>query len=163
MDAVTDAESEASRARARIVESLCDHLADGKHADEWYGVGGNPSHQTIWRWGKADKAIAEAIEDARRAGSHVLVGQAVAISDGRHPIAKGPEDYPGQRRTQCWARFEAAKRINPQRYGDKVAIGGDAGAPPIKVEAIPGPPAPANSDLLAGIKKLGELADELLG
>lgn len=121
--------SDREASRARLVESLCDHLASGRHADQWYCVDGNPSHQTIWRWRKEDGALDTAIEEARKAGAHVLVDQAVAIADGTHAIAKGPESYPGQRKTQCWARFEAAKRIYPQRYGDKVQVGGDGGAP----------------------------------
>jgi len=137
-----DPQSEASRARLAVVESLCEHLSDGLHADQWYGKNGNPSHQTIWRWRRAYKPYDDAIEDARRTGSHVLIDQAVAIADGSHPVAQGPEAYPGQRKTQCWARFEAAKRINPARYGDKMALGGDASAPAIKVESAQGPAAP---------------------
>ena len=154
--------SEASRARARIVASLCDHLADGKHADQWYGVNGNPSHQTIWRWGREEKDLHDAIEEARKAGSHVIVGEAVSIADGTHPLAKGPEDYPGQRKTQCWARFEQAKRIHPQRYGDKVQVGGDPTGVPLEIKST-GPTIPATADLCAGIRKLHELAQEHLG
>lgn len=154
-------DGETSRARLVVVGSLCEHLSDGRHADEWYGVGDNPSHQTIWRWRKADEAIDEAIEEARRAGAHVLIDQAVAIADGTHPAAKGPESYPGQRKTQCWARFEAAKRIHPQRYGDKVALGGDASAPAIKVDQQGPAPVPT-VDLAAQMLRAAEIAGEVI-
>lgn len=109
-------------ARGAFVASLCSHLAGGGHADRWYGQDGNPSHQAVWEWRKRRKDWHESIEEARGIGSHVLVDAVVSIADGTHPLAQGPEKYPGQRKVQAWARLEAAKRINPKHYGDKSAI-----------------------------------------
>lgn len=111
--------------RAALVDDLCGHLASGAHASQWYGQNGNPGHSAVWRWRKERPDWDEAIEAARAAGAHVLVDAAVAIADGEHPVAQGKEAYPGQRRTQVWARFEAAKRLNPRNYGDKVDVTSD--------------------------------------
>jgi hypothetical protein len=113
------------------VASLCEHLVNGGAASQWYGAGDppNPSNYAIWTWCEADPLLKAQVKAARQAGTHVHVDESVRIADDRQD-----DPDPASRKVRIWARLEMAKKINPQHYGDKVAIGGDAEAPPIQVD-----------------------------
>lgn len=129
--------TESLESRASLVASLCEHLCAGNPASTWYADPANVDQKTIRRWGIQDPSIKAAVESARVEAQGVLIDQCREIAD-----SDKPEAYPGQRKTQCWARLEAAKRINPQRYGDRQQVtGADGGG--IVLRVITGLESPA--------------------
>ncbi len=154
----------------QVTERLFEHMVEGGSVLEFCSKPGNPSRATIYRWQAEDEDFARQFARARESGADALVDMAQRVADdGRNDTY---EDEDGHRRTDHDVIQRSKLRVDtllkraacyqPQRYGSKVAVGGDAAAPPIQVAAT-GPEIPATSDLLAGIKVLGRLADEVLG
>jgi hypothetical protein len=87
---------------------------------------------------------------AREAGDGVLIDQAQDIADdGSNDTYTDDEgktrtdhDVIARSKLRVDTLFKRAACYCPRLYGTKVALGGDANAPAIKVESTPGPAAP---------------------
>jgi hypothetical protein len=144
--------------RAKVFE-VCDLLRRGncsiRKACEQVGI----AITTLHDWGNSTPELAEHYARAREEGLTI-------DADSIEELAATP----------CTDQLEAAsiklqvdtrkwllsKRL-PKVYGDRVAHVGDSTADPIKVEQAIGPILPTTDDLLKGIEKLRDLANEHFG
>lgn len=115
-----------------FVESLCEWLADGKPLAAWCRQPGNPSAPTVYGWGTSLEWFATRVARAREIGFAVIADDCMTIADDdsrdwldSSAIARA------KLRVETRAKLLACWK--PSVYGNKVAVGGDTDAPPIKV------------------------------
>lgn len=159
-----------TKAPEPFASDLLDWLHNGGSVLAWTKGDGRPSRATIYRWTEGDEEFARQFARAREAGAAHLIDLAQDVADdGRNDTYTDDE---GRTRTDFDVVARSKLRVDtllkraacycPRLYGTKVSVGGDAAAPPIKVEQV-GPAVPPTADLLAGVRKLAELAEELVG
>jgi hypothetical protein len=106
-------------ASGKSLRSLCE-------ADDWM-----PAASTFLLWAGEDAALAERYARAREARADVLAEEVLEIADDdQNKIAENANHA----RIKIDARKWAAAKMNPRRYGDKVAVGGAPDLGPIKTE-----------------------------
>ena len=99
-----------------------------------------PKRQTVYDWLERIEGLSGQFARAREAGCDAIAEESLAIMD-REPLAVF--DEAGNKRYDpgsiSWNKGRAEHRLkllacwNPQKYGSKVAVGGDPGNP-VKVE-----------------------------
>ena len=126
-------------------ETICAGLAEGRSLLEiCQAIGINVS--TAWYWERDIPEHAENSARAREIGYRVLSEQCLQIADtpligeertvkpdGSVEVREG--DMLGHRKLQIDTRLRLLGKWAPKVYGDKLALGGDADAPPIKTES----------------------------
>jgi hypothetical protein len=121
-------------------DNLLRHIARGKTLADWLrSTPGAPSRDTVERWLKSDPESAVAMQQARDAGHDEIAEDALRIADEQPPTTEhGATDagYVSWQKNRVWTRLQLLAKWNPKRYGDKVAVGGDPDAPPVKYEAV---------------------------
>lgn len=152
-----------------FADEIVDWLHEGKSLLAYCRQDGVPKRRTIYDWVERDPVFAAQFARAREAGAGVLVDLAQDVADDAAHDTISTEH--GERCDTEWVQrsklrvdtlFKRAACYCPRLYGTKVALGGDPTGVPLQVNAT-GPEVPPTADLLAGIKKLGALADEVLG
>jgi len=103
-----------------------------------------PSWRTVYDWVVAHPDFAARLARAREMGFDALAEEALEISNtpmmgqkqvmGDKSTFTTVEDMLGHRKLQIETRLKLLAVWDPKRYGNKVQLGGDGGAP-IKVEA----------------------------
>lgn len=149
---------------------LLDWLLNGGSVLAWTKVEGRPSRATIYRWTEADEEFARQFARAREAGAAHLIDLAQEVADdGSNDTYTDDEgrtrtdhDVVARSKLRVETLMKRAACFCPRLFGTKVSVGGDASAPPIKMEVGSGPVIPPTADLLAGVRKLAELAEELV-
>lgn len=168
-----------------IADAIIEWLYEGKALLAFCRQPGMPKRQTIDDWKEKDSAFASRFARARRAQGQLLleIAQEVADDGSQDYVAVATKDggtkmaFDSEHVQRSKLRVDQLNRraacYDPAHCGTKVAIGGDADAPPIKLEQK-GPPVPPLGDyvdpatgktrpgLLTGIMKLHGLAQELL-
>lgn len=119
-----------------IADRMVDWLASGRTLTSFMALDGMPAAATITDWKKKDPEFAERFARAREAGA------AMMIDEGQDILDKADAETIQVAKEQAAYRVKRAACFAPHLYGTKVAIGGDANAPAIKVESTPGPAAP---------------------
>lgn len=111
----------------QIAEHICEHIAQGRALASWCREN-SVSYPTVMRWLADDEAFQANYARAREASADA---DADAMSDLRDRVLSGEIDPQAARVAMDALKWSSGKR-NPKRYGDKLAIGGDADAPPIQ-------------------------------
>lgn len=116
-----------SKARATaLADSLCNDIASGmsiKAACEHNGI----PRCEFYNWQLDDPAFKTRIAGAREIQQEALVDEMRDIADAATP------ETVNVAKLQIWQRqWEAAKRA-PKKFGDKLAIGGDADLGPVQL------------------------------
>ena len=103
-----------------------------------------PAWRTVYDWVVAKPDFAARLARAREMGYDALAEEALEISNtpvmgqkqvmGDKATFTTVEDMLGHRKLQIETRLKLLAVWDPKRYGNKVQLGGDGGAP-IKVEA----------------------------
>lgn len=104
------------------IDEICEWIASGKFLTSYCAQEGKPSYTVVNRWIDQDEDISAKVARARLKGADSLVDQVIEIVDSepdRDDNNKIDPGYIAWKKNQAWARFEAAKKINPQKYGDK--------------------------------------------
>lgn len=114
------------------VEALCEWLSGGNTLAAWSRLEGNPTTRTVHTWMREFDWFASAVARAREIGYGVIADDCIAIADD------DTRDWlDGSCVSRAKLRVETRQKLlacwDPRRYGNKVAVGGDADAPPIKV------------------------------
>lgn len=109
-----------------LLEEISDRLAKGEPLAVICRDDHMPSDRTVRNW-MADADIASVIARAREVGFDVIASDCLNIADD-----KGGE--PQRDRLRVDTRLKLLAKWDPKRYGDKLAVGGDPDAPPIKSE-----------------------------
>ena len=126
-------------------ETICAGLAEGRSLLEITQAMGIP-YSTAARWERdipehaVNSACAREIgyralsEECLRIADTPLIGEERTVKpDGSIEVREG--DMLGHRRLQIDTRLRLLGKWAPKVFGDKLAVGGDADAPPIKTES----------------------------
>ena len=114
------------------IEAICKEIASGKSMQAWARDNGF-DNQTVTNWIDADEARARQYAHARSDREDFKfeelesIGERAANSDSQVEVA-------GLRLKSDNLKWMLA-RMNAKKFGDKIAIGGDADAPPIGIVA----------------------------
>jgi len=168
-----------------IAEAIIDWLYEGGSLLAFCRQPGMPNRRTIYDWCDKDQAFASRFARASKSRGPLLMemGQEIADDSSRDYLeVEGKNGQPrrvldSEHVQRSKLRVDQMNRraacYSPAECGTKVALGGDAVAPPIRIEST-GPIVPPLDDypdpvtgktrqgLLSGIRKLGELASEVL-
>lgn len=134
-----------------IARQICEQLSDGIPLREICRQEGYPEWRTVYDWmyrddeaGSAGVGLSAAIARAREQGYEAIAEECLLIADSPRygekqvltdqGVATTVEDMLGHRKLQIETRLKLLAKWNPKRYGDRVAIAGDA-ANPLKIEA----------------------------
>lgn len=127
-----------------VADEIVERLSAGEFLNRICEDPAMPSVGTVFNWGRKFPKFAESVAQAREAGSLCWVEQGMEIamtpadgrvvtyrSDGSMELRR--EDAVQARKLAAWALFEGAKKICPNKFGDKVALtGGSETDAPIK-------------------------------
>ena len=136
-----------SKYTPEIAQKMCEMLAEGVPLREICRQEGFPEWRTVYDWMYRDDALGEAGTGLSAAIAHAReVGQDAIAEQIWMDMNKEPErilSEGGGRIDSGYVQWQKAKaeiglkllaKWNPKRYGDRVALAGDADSP-IKVEA----------------------------
>jgi hypothetical protein len=99
-----------------------------------------PAWTAVYAWGAKDAELSERIARAREAGQDAIAEEVYALverdperimSEGGGRVDAG---YVQWIRVQADIKLKLLAKWNPKRYGDRVALTGADGAPPINVD-----------------------------
>jgi hypothetical protein len=99
-----------------------------------------PDRATVWRWIDSDADFKARYDEARQRGLDALADELILIADsplmGETTTTKADggvevtrKDMLEHRRLQIDARKWTLSKLAPKKYGDKLALGGDAENP----------------------------------
>jgi hypothetical protein len=160
----------------KLADQICREIASGKSLREVCEPETMPDESTVRGWAIDDRdGFFPQYDRACRIRAEGWAEEIIEIADdGRNDYVERVSAKTGKKFvvldsehvTRSTLRVNTRKwyasKVLP-RFADKVAVGGDANGAPIKVEAkVDGPPVPSNADLLTGIRKLAEIAEEHL-
>lgn len=140
-----------SKYTPEIAQKMCEMLAEGIPLRQICRQEGFPEWRTVYDWMYKDDALGErgtglsaAIARARDLGYEAIAEECLLIADnplyGQKQVmtdqgtATTVEDMLGHRKLQIETRLKLLAKWNPKKYGDRVALAGDADNP-IKIEA----------------------------
>ena len=114
-----------------IAAEICRRVAEGSNLDRITQDSDMPSKTAIYAWLKSHETFANDYAQARamRADS-----RSDRIDDYGRQMVSGVLTPEQVRVLVDIEKWQAGKE-NPKKYGDKLAIGGDADAPPIRTES----------------------------
>lgn len=108
--------------RADIISKVITGLSKGIPLTVICSEDGMPCDDTVRNWAEADEQLSRAIARAREAGWDALAYEGLTIVDDK------TED-PASRRVRADYRLKLLAKWDPKRYGERLALAGDAGAP----------------------------------
>lgn len=111
-----------------LMDDICDHLATGKSLIEIAALQGYPSADSMYRQMHRDPAFAARIARAREAGQDHEADAIVRMAD-----QADVENWQVVKLRMDARKWRAAK-LAPKKYGDKLQVGGDEEAGPIRHE-----------------------------
>jgi hypothetical protein len=129
-----------SKHSPELVAEICDRISRGEPLLQICKDDRMPERRTVYDWLERIDGLSAQFARAREEGCDAIAEQSLAIMDGE-PLAVF--DEAGNKRYDsgsiAWNKNRAEHRLkllacwNPQKYGSKVAVGGDPGNP-VKVE-----------------------------
>jgi hypothetical protein len=139
-----------SKYTEELADRICDLVSNGVNLRKVCRIDGMPSWRTVYDWVVAHPDFAARLARAREMGYDSLAEEALEISNTPHlgqkkvfssgagededSMTVTEDDMLGHRKLQIETRLKLLAVWDPKRYGNKVQLGGDGGAP-IKVEA----------------------------
>ena len=135
-----------SKYTPEIAAEICMRLSNGEPLRQICRDDGFPAWQTVYDWmyrddelGEAGVGLSGAIAHARDLGYDAMAEECLIIADtpklGERQVMddKGStitvEDMLGHRKLQIETRLKLLAKFNPKKYGDKLALAGDAENP----------------------------------
>lgn len=116
-----------SKRTEKIVAEIIERMAKGESLARICADKHMPDFSNVWRWERDDEAFRNETAWAREIGTHYMADDCIRISDD---MGLDPAD----KRVRIDTRLKLIGKWNAKRYGDKLAVGGDPDAPPIKSE-----------------------------
>ena len=105
-----------------------------------------PGLRTVMTWLATKEEFQQQYARAKEEQADTLADEILHIADTPQPglktetSEKGTKTIEGDmiehRRLQVDARKWIASKLKPKKYGDKLAVGGDSDAPPIRIQKI---------------------------
>lgn len=123
--------------RQKIADAICEQLADGKSLRKICADEAMPNKATVFRWLAAHEAFRDQYARARAAQADSFVDDVVDIADdGSNDTyvdddgnVRTDQDVIARSKLRVDARKWAAGKLNPKKYGEKLAVGGDPDNP----------------------------------
>jgi hypothetical protein len=132
-----------SKYTPELAAEICERLATGEPLAQICRDDHMPAFQKVYEWMGRDQDLSGAIARAREVGYDKMAEEVLQIADnpkfGVVEIRddKGAtirtEDMLGHRKLQIETRLKLLAKWNPKKYGDRVAVAGDADSP-LKVD-----------------------------
>jgi hypothetical protein len=126
-----------------LADSICDKLSDGCSLRSICLAEDMPSKTTVFKWLRTHKEFADQYARAKEESADAMADEMLDIADDGD--GDMTEDAQGnmkvnnenvqRARLRIDTRKWIASKLKPKKYGEKLAIGGDENAPPIKHEA----------------------------
>ena len=139
-----------SKYTPELAAEICERLSTGETMRQICRDAHMPHWTQVYEWLARDEALSLRVARAREAGYDALAEEALDIANtprlGQKKVFSSgagededsmtvtEEDMLGHRKLQIETRLKLLACWNPKKYGNKVALGGDA-ENPIKVEA----------------------------
>lgn len=102
-----------------LAEEICEVVAAGGDIATYCKGEGTPAARSVFRWLATKPEFMALYQAARIIQGDAYADECVSIADGDGDTAKV--------RNQLNARWWAAERANPKRFGTKVEVGGEVG------------------------------------
>ena len=124
-----------------IANVICMRIAEGESLREIVKTEGMPDRTTVYDWLLRDEAFANQYTRAREEQADTLADEILAIADedpevdyirdkhGNVIDIKIDSGYVSYQKQRIEARKWIAMKLKPKKYGDKLALGGDAENP----------------------------------
>ena len=129
-----------------VADVICIRIAEGESLREIVKDEGMPDRSTVYDWLLRHSAFADQYARAREEQADTLADEIIAIAD-EQPEVIAVTNKQGEliehkldgaflqwQKNRIDARKWTAMKLKPKKYGDKLALGGDA-ENPLKVEA----------------------------
>lgn len=129
----------------QIADVICIRLSEGESLRDIVKSPGMPDRATVYRWLLEQPAFCDLYTRAREEQADTLADEIIAIADespetsevrdkdGNVLDIKIDSGYVNYQRQRIEARKWTAMKLKPRKYGDKLALGGDADNP-LKIE-----------------------------
>jgi len=128
----TSVEVQVSTIDSVVVESLCDHLSEGKSLRSFCEIEGNPSKTTVLRWLKDSHELRTQYAEARARGMDAMADELIEIADNSGLDVIGVNEktgmpiVDGEAISRARLRFDARRwlmsKLAPKKYGDKLEV-----------------------------------------
>lgn len=128
---------------------ICTRIAEGESLREIVRDAGMPDRSTVYDWLLRHPEFADQYTRAREEQADTLADEIIAIADEQPEIIAVVDKKTGAliehkldgaflqwQKNRIDARKWTAMKLKPKKYGDKIALGGDGDAPPIKTEDL---------------------------
>jgi len=106
----------------RVAQRICKHIVSGKSLNQICKLKDMPTVTTVYRWLQKHGEFSDMYARAREDAADTLADQIIAIADN-------PDLDHNQKRIMVDARKWIASKLKPRKYGDRVELAGDSGAP----------------------------------
>lgn len=127
-----------------LIEEILDRISNGEPLRQICRSEGMPSWVAVYDWIDSDPIFASRFAHARELGEEAIHQECLAIADspligdeteedseGR--VKTRRSDMLGHRKLQIETRLKLLAKWNPKKYGERMALAGDAESP-IKIE-----------------------------
>lgn len=109
--------------RAAVVDAICERLARGEGLMVICRDPDMPHFSTVYDWRKADKAIDEKIDHARKIGFDAIAESCIDIADAKDEYrsrdsVSGKIRDPQRDKLRVWTRMQLLAKWDPKRYGE---------------------------------------------
>jgi len=128
-----------SKYTPELAAEICERLSNGEPLRQICRDDHMPAWTSVYSWMAADADLSERIAHAREQGFEALAEEALLIADtpmlGQKQVMSDQgtsttlEDMLGHRKLQIETRLKLLAKWNPKKYGDKLALAGDAENP----------------------------------
>ena len=133
-----------SKYTEELAEQICVLVSNGVNLRKVCRMEGMPSWRTVYNWVTEFPDFASRLAHARDVGYDALAEEALEIADtplvgikkvfnsgddGKDTMTVTEDDMLGHRKLQIETRLKLLACWNPRKYGNKVAVGGDADNP----------------------------------
>ena len=117
--------------------AICERIADGESLRSICLLDEMPAKSTVFKWLTQQTEFADQYTRAREAQADVLADEIIDIADdGSRDYIKQEDgrtvadhDHISRSRLRVDARKWIAAKLKPKKYGDKLALAGDASSP----------------------------------
>jgi hypothetical protein len=130
-----------------IASEICVRISNGESLRQICMADDMPAQSTVYLWLTLHPAFSEMYARAREEQADTLADEIIAIADEQPEIIAVVDKKTGAliehkldgaflqwQKNRIDARKWTAMKLKPKKYGDKIALGGDGDAPPIKTE-----------------------------